>query len=210
VMDLGYNKLSIGRPVKIVLAVPEEAGIAAAAQLKPGARVATEYPELTRRYFEQLGLPVEVLPSYGATECKVPEIADCIVDVTETGASLRANRMRIIDVLLESRTKLIANKDAYADLTKRQEMQEIATLLAGVLTARGKVMIKLNVSEENLQGVISVLPAMKTPTVSRLYGSGYYAVETVAVKAEINVLIPELKRRGAEDILELPISKIVP
>ncbi|MDA8215986.1 MAG: ATP phosphoribosyltransferase [Dehalococcoidales bacterium] len=210
VMDLGYNKLSIGRPVKIVLAVPEEAGIAAAAQLKPGARVATEYPQLTRRYFEQLGIPVEVLPSYGATESKVPEIADCIVDVTETGASLRANRMRIIDVLLESRTKLIANKDAYADLTKRQEMQEISTLLAGVLTARGKVMIKLNVSEENLQGVISVLPAMKTPTVSRLYGSGYYAVETVAVKAEINVLIPELKRRGAEDILELPISKIVP
>jgi ATP phosphoribosyltransferase len=210
VMDLGYNKLSIGRPVKIVLAVPEESGITSSQQLPPGTRVSTEYPGLTRRYFQNLNIDVEVLPSYGATESKVPEIADCIVDVTETGNSLRANRMRIVDVLLESRTKLIANKDSYADAAKRQAMGEISTLLGGVLAARGKVLIKLNVAEENLQAVIDVLPAEKTPTVSRLFGSGYYAVETVAVKAEINLLIPELKRRGAEDILELSISKIVP
>jgi ATP phosphoribosyltransferase len=209
-MDLGYNKLSLGRPVKIVLAVPEESGLTEAAQIRPGSRVSTEYPGLTRRFFAGLGIDVEVLPSYGATESKVPEIADAIVDVTETGSSLRANRMRIIAVLLESRTKLIANRAAHEDPERRREMEEIATLLGGVLTARGKVMLKLNVSEENLTDVISVLPAMKQPTVSRLYGTGYYAVETVAVKSEINLLIPELKRRGASDILELPISKIVP
>ncbi|MCL5109379.1 MAG: ATP phosphoribosyltransferase [Chloroflexi bacterium] len=210
VMDLGYNKMSIGRPVKIVLAVPEESGIINGRQLPPGTRVSTEYPGLTRRYFQRLGIAVEVLPSYGATESKVPEIADCIVDVTETGTSLRANRMRVVDVLLESRTKLIANKESYADEAKRQAMNELSTLLGGVLAARGKVLIKLNVAEENLQSIIDVLPGMKAPTVSRLFGSGYYAVEAVAVKAEINLLIPELKRRGAEDILELPISKIVP
>lgn len=209
-MDLGYNKLSLGRPVKIVLAVPEESGISEPAQVKPGSRVSTEYPGLTRNFFTTLNIPVEVLPSYGATESKVPEIADAIVDVTETGASLRANRMRIIAVLLESRTKLIANKEAHAEPERRQQMEEIATLLGGVLAARGKVMLKLNVSEENLSQVIDVLPAMKQPTVSRLYGTGFYAVETVAVKAEINLLIPELKRRGASDILELPISKVVP
>lgn len=209
-MDLGYNKLSLGRPVKIVLAVPEESGLTAASQLKAGSRVSTEYPELTRRYFANLGIDVEVLPSYGATESKVPEIADAIVDVTETGSSLRANRMRIIAVLLESRTKLIANRKSYEDPELRREMEEIATLLRGVLEARGKVMLKLNVAEENLKDVIAVLPAMKQPTVSPLYGTGYYAVETVAVKSEINLLIPELKRRGASGILELPISKVVP
>ena len=210
VMDLGYNKVSLGRSVKIVLAVPEESGVAKPSELKPGTRVSTEYPRLCRRYFERLRIPVDVMPSYGATESKVPEIADCIVDVTETGASLRANRMRIIDTLLESRTKLIANRESYADQVKRQAMNELSTLLGGVLAARGKVLLKLNVSEERLQEVIDVMPAMKTPTVSRLFGSGYYAVEAVAVKSEINLLIPELKRRGAEDILELPISKIVP
>lgn len=209
-MDLGYNKHSLGRPVKIILAVPEESGIDSPSQIKPGTRVSTEYPRLTQRYFDKLGIAVEVLRSYGATESKVPEIADCIVDVTETGSSLRANRMRIIDVLLESRTKLIANKESYADPVKRQEMEEISTLLRGVLAARGKVLIKLNVSEENLPKVIEALPAMKTPTVSRLYGTGYYAVETVAIKAEVNILIPKLKCCGAEDILEIPISKVVP
>ncbi|MHB1004598.1 MAG: ATP phosphoribosyltransferase [Chloroflexota bacterium] len=209
-MDLGYNKMSVGRPVKIVLAVPEESGIVEPSQLKPGSRISTEYPGLTQRFFENLGIAVEVLPSYGATESKVPEIADCIVDVTETGHSLRANRMRIIAVLLESRTKLIANKAAHANPAQRTEMEEIATLLGGVLAARGKVLLKLNVSEENLSAVIAVLPAMKQPTVSHLYGTGFYAVETVAVKAEINLLIPELKRLGASDILELPISKVVP
>jgi ATP phosphoribosyltransferase len=210
VMDLDYNKQSTGRPVRIVLAVPESRNITRAAELPPHSRVTTEYPQLTARYFAKLGIPVEVLLSYGATEAKVPEIADAIVDITETGSSLRQAGMRIVDVLLESRTKLIANKEAYADPELRREMEEIKTLLSGVLQARGKVLIKLNVSEEQLDAVIAVLPSMKSPTVSRLFGSSGYAVETVVVKSEINLLIPELKRRGAEDILELPISKVVP
>lgn len=210
VMDLDYNKQSTGRPVQIVLAVPESSNITNPAELPRHSRVTTEYPRLTARYFAKLGIPVEVMLSYGATEAKVPEIADAIVDITETGSSLRQAGMRIAGVLLESRTKLIANKEAYANDEQRQRMEEIKTLLSGVLAARGKVLIKLNVPEERLDGVIAVLPAMKAPTVSRLFGSGYYAVETVVVKSEINLLIPELKRRGAEDILELPISKVVP
>jgi ATP phosphoribosyltransferase len=210
VMDLDYNKQSSGRPVKIVLAVPESANIARSSDMPPNSRVTTEYPRLTTRYFEKLGIPVEVLPSHGATEAKVPEIADAIVDVTETGSSLRRAGMRILDVLLESRTKLVANRAAYNDPQRRQEMEEIKTLLNGVLAARGKLLLKLNVPEALLDAVISVLPAMKAPTVSRLFGSTYYAIETVVVKAEVNLLIPELKRRGAEDILELPISKVVP
>lgn len=210
VMVLDYNKQSIGRPVRIVLAVPNESGVTDPQQMKPWSRISTEYPQLTARFFHRLGVAVEVLPSFGATEAKVPEIADAIVDVTETGSSLRKHGMRIIATLLESKTKLIANKEAYADPDRYREIQEIKTLLSGVLSARGKVLIKLNVSEDKLNDVIGVLPAMKTPTVSRLYGEAYYAVETVVVKSEINLLIPELKARGAEDILELPISKIVP
>lgn len=210
IMDLHYNKQSVGRPVRIVLAVPNDSGITDPQEMKPCSRISTEYPRMTARFFHDLGVTVEVLPSYGATEAKVPEIADAIVDVTETGTSLRKHGMRIIATLLESRTKLIANNDAYADPVRRQEIEEIQTLLSGVLSARGKVLIKLNVVEDKLNDIISVLPAMKMPTVSRLYGESYYAVETVVVKSDINLLIPELKRRGAEDILELPISKIVP
>lgn len=210
VMVLDYNKQSSGRPVKIVLAAPESSGITSARRMPAGSRITTEYPKLTARYFERLGIPVEVMPSYGATEAKVPEIADAIVDVTETGSSLRQAGMRIVDVLLESHTRLIANKESYANPDQRREMEEIQTLLAGVLAARGKVLIKLNVPEASLNDIIAVLPALKAPTVSRLFGSGFYAVETVVVKSEINLLIPELKARGAEDILEIPISKVVP
>lgn len=210
IMDLGYNKQGLGAPVKIVLAVPEESGITSASQLKPGSRISTEYPALTRRYFEKLAIPIEVLLSYGATEAKVPEIADAIVELTETGSTLRQHGMRIADVILESTTKFIANHRSYADPTKRGDIEEIKTLLGGVLAARGKVLIKLNVREDRLKDVVAILPAMKAPTVSRLFDNRYYAVETVAVKSEINLLIPELKKRGAEDILEIPISKIVP
>lgn len=209
VMELGGSGRETGQRVKVVLAVPGDRGIGNPRDLPAGTRVSTEYPELTRRYFASLGLPVKVFLSYGATEAKVPEIVDAIVEVTETGSTLRRHGMRIIDTLLESTLKLIANKEAWADPEKRQAIEEIATLLTGVLNARGKVLIKLNVPEAQLQDVISVLPSMKAPTISRLFGSNYYAVETVAVKSTINVLIPELKKRGAEDILELPITKIV-
>ncbi|MCL4498920.1 MAG: ATP phosphoribosyltransferase [Chloroflexi bacterium] len=209
VLDLAYSKQGVGDPVKIVLAVSEASGIDKPGDIRPGSRISTEYLGLTRDYFARLGVPVKVELSYGATEAKVPEMADAIVDITETGATLRRHGMRIVDVLLESTTKLIANQQSYADATKRREIEEIVTLLKGVLDARGKVLVKLNVSEENLEKVVEVLPAAKSPTVSRLYGSPYFAVESVVVKSEINLLIPELKRRGAEDILEIPMSKIV-
>ncbi len=209
VMDMAYNKQGVGAPVKIVLAVAKDSGIERPEQMPPGSRISTEYPNITRRYFEKLGIPVEIQLSYGATEAKVPEIADAVVEVTETGSTLRKNGMRIVAVLLESTTQLIANRQSYEDPIKRHEIEEVQTLLTGVLTARGKVLIKLNVSEENLQAVVALLPGMKSPTVSRLYGTGYCAVEAVAVKSEVNLLIPRLKSAGAEDILEIPISKIV-
>lgn len=209
VMDMAYNKQGIGAPVKIVLAVARESGIKDPKQIRPNSRISTEYLNLTKNYFEKLGIPVRVFLSYGATEAKVPEIADAIVDITETGSTLARHGMEIIDVVLYSSTKLIANKAAYADPAKRQAIEEIKTLLGGVLTARGKVLIKLNVAEKNLESVIGMLPAMKAPTVSRLFNSEFYAVESVVVKSEINLLIPELKKRGAEDILEIPMSKIV-
>lgn len=208
VMDLGGGR-QLGAPVKIVLAVAQDSGITRPEELRPHMRVSTEYPNLTRKYFARLGLPVEVYLSYGATEAKVPEIADAIVEVTETGATLQRNGMRIIDVLLESTTKLICNRAAWEDPAKRAAIEEIRTLLDGVLAARGKVLLKMNVPADRLADVIAILPAMKSPTVSQLYGNNYYAVETVALKSSVNLLIPELKKRGAEDILELPISKIV-
>ncbi len=208
VMDLGFNRGGLAR-ARIVLAVPADSGIHRPEDVPAHARISTEYLTLTRRFFEKLDIPVEVMLSYGATEAKVPELADAIVDLTETGTSLRRAGFRIVGTLAETSTRLIANKTSWGDPAKRQEIEEIRTLLAGVLAARGKVLIKMNVPEERLRDVIAILPAMKSPTVSHLFGTTYYAVETVAVKSEINLLIPKLKQHGAEDILELPISKIV-
>jgi len=208
VMDLGFNR-TVSAVARIVLAVPGESPVERPEDVPPGWRISTEYPNMTARYFERLGIPVKVLLSYGATEAKIPELADAIVDLTETGSSLRRAGFKIIGTLAETSTRLIANRDSWEDPEKRQAIEEIKTLLAGVLAARGKVLIKMNVPEERLQDIISILPAMKAPTVSHLFGTSYYAVETVAVKSNINLLIPELKKRGAEDILELPISKIV-
>ena len=147
--------------------------------------------------------------SYGATEAKVPDIVDCIVEITETGRALRAAGLRIIDTVLTSHTELIANPAAFDDPTKAHAMQQIHTLLDGVLEARGKVLVKLNVRADQLDGVIALLPAMKTPTVNELYAGQGYAVETVVPKADINILIPALRDHGATDIIELPIAKIV-
>jgi ATP phosphoribosyltransferase len=208
--ELPYAK--VGRSatkVKIVLAVAEASGVTEPAQLAPGSRVSTEYPNLTKQFFEELRLPVKVFLSYGATEAKVPEIVDAIVDVTETGGTLRRHGMRVIHTLLESSTLLIANPQAYADPSKRQALEELKILLLGAIHARGKVLVKLNVREESLAAVLGKLPSMKAPTVSKLAGEGFYAVETVVPKNEINLLIPMLKAQGATDILELPITKIV-
>jgi ATP phosphoribosyltransferase len=209
VTPLEYSK-NTDRPVKIVLAAPRDAGLNGPSDIKPESRISTEYPNLTRRYFERLGIPVRVLLSYGATEAKVPSIVDAIVDVTETGSTLRRNGMEILDVILESRTQLIANPHAWEDPEKRQAIEELKILLRGAIDARGRVMVKLNVEEHNLDGVVELLPAMRAPTVSRLAEQGYFAVETIVSKSAINTLIPKLKALGAEGIIELPITKIVP
>src|SRR3972149_10220274 len=208
VADMFYSKMGEGI-VKIVIAVPNEKDIKSAKDIKPGSRVSTEYPNLTKGFFDRLGIPVDLRYSYGATEAKVPELVDVIVDLTETGSTLRKNGLKIVDTILESNTKLIANKKSWNDAVKRKEIEEIKILLLAVLEARGKVYIIMNVPEDKLESVVSTLPAMKKPTASKLYKSDYYAVGTVVSKGEINILIPELKAMGAEDILEMDIAKIV-
>ncbi len=208
IADLPYSKQGAGI-VKIVIAVPDDQGIESASEIAPHSRVTTEYPNITRDYFEKLEIPVELHFSYGATEAKVPDLMDVVVDVTETGSTLRKNNLKIIDVMLESVTKLVVNRDSWDDPEKRKEITEIRTLLLSVIEARGKVLLDMNVPADKLDSLIAALPAMKTPTVSKLYNSEYYAIETVVEKDNVNILIPELKHLGAEDILELDISKIV-
>jgi ATP phosphoribosyltransferase len=210
VMDLGPGgRALVGHRTRLVLAIPGSSGITRPEDLPAGVRVATEFPNITEDYFARRGLAAEVIFSYGATEAKIPELADAIVEITETGGSLRRAGHVILDELVVSSLKLIANRDAWANGEKRAAIEAIITLLGGVLQARGKVLLKMNVPAARLDDVIGILPAMKAPTVSRLFDNDFYAVETVAIKASVNLLIPELKRHGAEDILELPISKIV-
>ncbi|MGH9023061.1 MAG: ATP phosphoribosyltransferase, partial [Acidimicrobiia bacterium] len=201
--ELEYSKAT-SNPVRIVVAVPAASAVESVADLKRGTRVSTEFPNLTRRFFERHGIEADVQLSYGATEAKVPDIVDAIVDLTETGSSLRAAGMRIIDTILLSRTELVANEASFADPTKRHAMEQLATLLRGTLEARGKVLVKLNVSGERLDAVIAILPSLRSPTVSKLFADEAFAVESVAAKSDINVLIPALKDAGATDIVELP------
>jgi ATP phosphoribosyltransferase len=207
---LQYSKAS-ARPVRIVVAVDADSGIERVDDLKRGARVSTEFPAITSRFFAERGLEVDVRLSFGATEAKVKAgIVDAIVDLTETGSALRAAGLRVIDTVLVSYTELIANPNAYNDSSKRHAMSQIQTLLEGTLEARGRVLVKLNVAEVDLDAVIEILPSLKSPTVSKLFGEGdFYAVETVVPKADINTLIPALKDHGATDIIELPLSKII-
>ncbi|MBM3660593.1 MAG: ATP phosphoribosyltransferase [Actinobacteria bacterium] len=207
--ELHYSKAT-ARPIRVVLAVAADSGAQSVADLPTsGLRVHTEYPELTRRYLTQHGIDAEVTLSYGATEAKVPDIADAVVEITETGRALRAAGLRIIDTILTSYTELIASPAAYADPEKRVAMEQLVVLLSGALEARGRVLIKLNIDEANLDAVIGILPALKSPTVSKLFNEAAYAVETVVAKREINTLIPALKDAGATGIIELPIAKIV-
>ncbi len=212
---LAYSKAT-ANPARVVLAVGADSPahsleeLAATVADRPGRlRVSTEYPELTRKALTAHGIEADIALSYGATEAKVPDIADAVVDMTETGSALRAAGLRVIETLLVSHTELIANPAAAADPDKRHAMEQIHTLLQGTLEARGKVLVKLNVAAEQLAGVIEVLPSLRSPTVSELFGGGGFAVETVVRKSEINVLIPELRDRGATDIIELALSKIV-
>jgi ATP phosphoribosyltransferase len=206
--ELHYSKAT-ARPIKMVLAVAGDAPWKTVEELPAGVRVHTEYPELTRRFLEKHGVSAEVSLSYGATEAKIPEIADAVVEITETGRALRAAGLTILDTILVSYTELIANPLANAAPEKRRAMEQLRTLLTGALEARGRVLVKLNVDEANLAAVIALLPALKSPTVSKLFGEDGFAVETVVPKAEINILIPDLKDAGATGIIELPISKIV-
>jgi ATP phosphoribosyltransferase len=206
--SLAYSKAT-SNPIRVVVAVARDSAINQVADLPAGCRVSTEYPELTRRMLEKQGVRAEIRLSYGATEAKIPDIADAVVEITETGRALAAAGLKIVGTLLESCTELIANPTAAADPEKRHAMTQLLTLLQGTLEARGKVLLKLNVPRSELDAVIAVLPSLKSPTVSELSGGAGYAVEAVVPKSDVNVLIPALKDKGATDIIELPLSKIV-
>lgn len=206
--ELQYSKAT-SNPFRIVVAVPVDSPWEKVEDLPAGVRVSSEYPNLTERFFAERGVDADIRLSYGATEAKVPDIVDVVVDGTETGSALRAAGLRIMDTILESYTHVVVNPEAHSDPVKRKAMEQLMTLLLGVLEARGKVLVKLNVSAADLEAVIAQLPAMKTPTVNELYGDRGYAVETVVEKSRINILIPDLREAGATDILELPLSKIV-
>ncbi|MBG7604510.1 MAG: ATP phosphoribosyltransferase [Actinobacteria bacterium] len=206
--ELRYSKAT-SKPIQLVVAVAGDSAATAVTDLPNGVRVQSEYPELTKRYFAEHGVSAEVRLSHGATEAKIPDIADCVVEITETGRALRAAGLKVIDTILMSYTEVIANPEAAADPTKRQAMNQIMTLLNGVLDARGRVLLKLNVSEERREAVLAVLPSMKSPTMSPLAGGGY-AVESVVEKQTINLVIPALREAGATDLVEMAISKIVP
>jgi len=206
--ELHYSKAT-ARPIRMVLAVAGDSPVLSVADLPPGVRVHTEYPALTRRFLTDAGIRAEVTLSYGATEAKIPEIADAVVEITETGRALRAAGLKILDTILVSYTELIANRDSFADPDKHKAMEQVMTLLTGALEARGRVLVKLNVEASVLDAVIGLLPALKSPTISELFGEDGYAVETVVAKSEINTLIPALKDAGATGIIELPIAKIV-
>jgi ATP phosphoribosyltransferase len=205
--ELKYSKAT-SQPVRVIVAVANDSPAQSVADLGDGVRVTTEYPEMTRRYFAERGVKADIRLSYGASEAKIPDIADCVVDITETGRALRAAGLRIIDTMLTSYTELVANRNSWEDPAKRHAMEQIMTLLTGTLEARGKVLLKLNVSEKQMDAVLALLPAAKSPTVARL-ASGDLAIESVVPKTGINTLIPALIDAGASDLLEIPISKII-
>ncbi len=208
VCELCYGRQGFG-PVRWVLAVPEDSPVRSVRDLE-GRRIATEAVGLTRRYLERHGVRAEVEFSWGATEAKAPELVDAIVELTETGSSLRANRLRVVDIVLESTTRLIANRAAWADEWKRRKIEQIAMLVQGVLRAEGRVLLKLNVHESRLEEVVRRLPALHAPTVGRLSDAGWYSVETVVEEARVRELLPALKAAGAEGIIEIGLNKIVP
>jgi ATP phosphoribosyltransferase len=206
--ELRYSKAT-SRPVQVVLAVPASAPWQSVADLPDGVRISTEFPSLTRRFLDTHGVKAMVVPSYGATEAKVPDIVDAIVDLTETGSSLRRNGLRVLEVVVTSYTEFVANSASYADDDKRAAMEDIGLLLRGAIQARGSVLLKLNVPAAQLAAVTGMLPAMSSPTITALARGEMNAVETVVPKNGVNTLIPALKAAGARDILEIPISKIV-
>jgi len=208
VAKLNYSKTGPGI-VKIVVAVHQSEPISKVSEIRPDSRITTEYPKLTKEFFDELKIPVRLFPSYGASEAKVPDLMDVVVDLTETGTTLRKNGLKIIGQIMESYTTIIANHSSFEDPVKRKEIEEIVTLLMGVIDARNKVLISMNVPAASLETIVAALPALKKPTVAKLHGIDYFSLETVVLKSKVNTLIPQLKAAGAEDILEIPITKIV-
>ncbi len=207
VTSLTYSKQS-RVPVKWVLAVPEDAPFQRPEDLA-GKVIATELVEYTKRYFAQKNIPVTVEFSWGATEVKPPTLADAIVEVTETGSSLRANRLRILETLMESETQLIANRNAWADPWKRSKIETLSLMLNGAMAAQTQVGLMLNVERANLDAVLGVLPALNSPTVSHLQNAAWVAVNTILEQAVVRDVIPRLKAAGATGIVEYPLSKVV-
>ena len=205
--ELVYGK--VGRnPLRWVLAVPENSGIDNVKQLE-GKRISTEAVGMTKRYLAKNGVNASVEFSWGATEVKPPRLADAIVEITETGSSLRANHLKIIDTLCISTTRFIANKQAMQDPEKKRKIENIALLLKAVLAAEGKVGLMLNVRKEDLDNVVSKLPALAHPTISQLTNNEWYAIDTIVSEHVVRELIPELTRLGASGIVEYPLNKIV-
>jgi len=207
--DLPYAKTGGTSNLRIVLAVQRSSGVSRPEELPPGTTVATEYPRIAGNYFDGLGVEARVITSAGATEAKVPNIVDAIVEITETGSTLRAHGLEVIGDVFHTSTKLVANRNSYADPAMRKSMEEIETLLISAIGARGKVLLKLNVGSDRQDDVVKLLPSMRSPTVNQLADGGF-AVETVVEKGSLAELIPRLKEAGATAILELPLGMVVP
>jgi ATP phosphoribosyltransferase len=207
VCDLIYSKASVQKS-RWVLCVPEASSIKRPEDLA-GKRIATELVNTVRRYFAEKKISVEVEFSWGATEVKVPDLVDAIVDITETGSSLRANKLRIVDTLLETNTKFIANKKSWANPAKRKKIETIALLLRGALEAESKVGLKMNAPKKALEAIIKTIPALRNPTISPLSNPDWIALETIIDESVAREIIPELKRLGAEGIVEYPLNKVV-
>ena len=208
VAELCYSKAT-SNPVRWVVAVPNDSPIQGVKDLQ-GKRIATEAVGLTKRYLAENGVEAEIEFSWGATEVKAPELVDAIVELTETGSSLRANQLRIVDTVLTSTTRLIANKDAWADKAKRAKIEQMAMLLAGALNAENKVLLKMNAKKGDVAAICGVLPALHAPTVNPLGDPSWVAIETVVDEAIVREIIPPLKAAGASGIIELALNKVVP
>ena len=207
VCDLVYSRASNVRS-KWVIAVPENSPVQSVKDLE-GKRIATEVVNITRQYLKNRGVKAEVEFSWGATEVKVPDLVDAIVDLTETGNSIRANKLRIVDTLLYTNTVLIANKDSWEDPKKREKIENIAMLLQSALEANSKVGLKLNIDKSKLDAVLAALPALRNPTVNRLTDEAWVAIDTILDEKVVREIIPQLKSLGAEGIIEYPLNKVV-
>ncbi|MBP5319915.1 MAG: ATP phosphoribosyltransferase [Kiritimatiellae bacterium] len=207
VAEMCYSKAT-SRPVRWVLAVPNDSPFQSVKDLE-GKRIATEAVGLTKRYLAQFGVNAEVEFSWGATEVKAPELVDAIVELTETGSSLRANNLRIIDTILTSTTRLIANKKAWEDPVKRAKIEQLSMLLQGALAAESRVLLKLNVPAAGLDAITAILPALHAPTVNKLKDADWFAVEVVVEEKIVRDIVPPLRAAGATGIIELPLNKVI-